>query len=175
MINTIAGRARQPSDGQADSATAAGKTPSNAVAGNDGGAFDQGVLSDAQVAMAAAARLLGDAADAAVADVTTGLEGIGAISASAPQAAAFLKALGHDGRLLILAHLISGPKSVTELETLLSARQAVVSQQLARLRHEGLVRARRDGQNIIYSINDPRVVAVVSLLGHLFDPATGQA
>ena len=175
MINTIAGRARQPSDGQADSATAAGKTPSNAVAGGDGGAFDQGVLSDAQVAMAAAARLLGDAADAAVADVTTGLAGIGAISASAPQAAAFLKALGHDGRLLILAHLISGPKSVTELETLLSARQAVVSQQLARLRHEGLVRARRDGQNIIYSINDPRVVAVVSLLGHLFDPATGQA
>lgn len=175
MINTIAGRARQPSDGQADSATAAGKTPSNAVAGDDGGAFDQGVLSDAQVAMAAAARLLGDAADAAVADVTTGLVGIGAISASAPQAAAFLKALGHDGRLLILAHLISGPKSVTELETLLSARQAVVSQQLARLRHEGLVRARRDGQNIIYSINDPRVVAVVSLLGHLFDPATGQA
>lgn len=175
MINTIAGRARQPSDGQADSATAAGKTPSNAVAGDDGGAFDQGVLSDAQVAMAAAARLLGDAADAAVADVTTGLVGIGAISTSAPQAAAFLKALGHDGRLLILAHLISGPKSVTELETLLSARQAVVSQQLARLRHEGLVRARRDGQNIIYSINDPRVVAVVSLLGHLFDPATGQA
>lgn len=175
MINTIAGRARQPSDGQADSATAAGKSPSNAAAGDDGGAFDQGVLSDAQVAMAAAARLLGDAADAAVADVTTGLAGIGAISASAPQAAAFLKALGHDGRLLILAHLISGPKSVTELETLLSARQAVVSQQLARLRHEGLVRARRDGQNIIYSINDPRVVAVVSLLGHLFDPATGQA
>ena len=178
MINTIAGRARQPSDGQADSATAAGKTPSNAVAGDDGGASDPGMLSDAQIAMAAAARLLGDAgaaADAAVADVATGLAGIGAISASAPQAAAFLKALGHDGRLLILAHLISGPKSVTELETLLSARQAVVSQQLARLRHEGLVRARRDGQNIIYSINDPRVVAVVSLLGHLFDPATGQA
>ena len=70
MINTIAGRARQPSDGQADSATAAGKTPSNAVAGDDGGAFDQGVLSDAQVAMAAAARQLSpEAAAANVADV----------------------------------------------------------------------------------------------------------
>ncbi|RID92867.1 transcriptional regulator [Gemmobacter lutimaris] len=86
----------------------------------------------------------------------------------AGEAANFLKALGHDGRLTILCHLVSGPKSVTELENLLSSRQAVVSQQLARLRLEGLVSARRDGQAIYYSILDPRVERMLGLLGSMF-------
>ncbi len=83
-------------------------------------------------------------------------------------AANFLKALGHDGRLMILCHLMHGPKSVTELENLLSARQAVVSQQLARLRLEGLVSARREGQAIFYSILDPKVSEVLVVLARLF-------
>lgn len=86
----------------------------------------------------------------------------------ANEAANFLKALGHDGRLTILCHLLTGPKSVTELENLLSARQAVVSQQLARLRLEGLVSARREGQAIFYSIHDPKVVEVLGVLAKLF-------
>ena len=40
----------------------------------------------------------------------------------------FLKAISHEGRLMILCHLVTGEKSVTELEELLSARQAAVSQ-----------------------------------------------
>ncbi|MEM7684624.1 MAG: ArsR family transcriptional regulator, partial [Pseudomonadota bacterium] len=55
---------------------------------------------------------------------------------NARRATNFLKALSHEGRLLILCHLASGEKSVTELEEFLSARQAAVSQQLARLRLE---------------------------------------
>jgi DNA-binding transcriptional ArsR family regulator len=86
----------------------------------------------------------------------------------ANDAATFLKALGHDGRLTILCHLMSGPKSVTTLENLLSSRQAVVSQQLARLRLEGLVSARREGQAIYYSILDPKVCETVLLLSRLF-------
>lgn len=93
----------------------------------------------------------------------------------AGEAANLLKALGHDGRLTILCHLLSGPKSVTTLENLLSARQAVVSQQLARLRLEGLVSARRDGQAIFYSIRDSRVPEMIGLLARLFDPATAEA
>ncbi len=38
----------------------------------------------------------------------------------------FLKAISHEGRLMILCHLVTGEKSVTELEDLLSARQAAV-------------------------------------------------
>ncbi|MCX7645254.1 MAG: metalloregulator ArsR/SmtB family transcription factor [Rhodobacteraceae bacterium] len=107
-------------------------------------------------------------------DGTEGAEppGLDALIARANEAANFLKALGHDGRLMILCHLRDGPKSVTELENLLSARQAVVSQQLARLRLEGLVSARREGQAIYYSILDPRVHEMVGLLARMFcDPA----
>jgi len=86
----------------------------------------------------------------------------------AEAAAGFLKALGHEGRLMILCHLTSGPKSVTELEALLASRQSAVSQQLARLRLEGLVAARRQGQAIYYSIADPKVAETVDLLARLF-------
>jgi len=47
--------------------------------------------------------------------------------ALAMDASNFLKAISHEGRLMILCHLASGEKSVTELEELLSARQAAVS------------------------------------------------
>lgn len=89
--------------------------------------------------------------------------------AQAEQAASLLKALGHDGRLTILCHLQSGPKSVTELERLLSARQAIVSQQLARLRHEGLVVARREGQAIFYSLQDARVSLLIGVLAQIYE------
>lgn len=86
----------------------------------------------------------------------------------AGEAAAFLKALSHEGRLMILCHITDSEKSVTELEELLGARQSAVSQQLARLRIEGLVAARRDGKAIYYSISDARVRAQVRLMYQLF-------
>jgi DNA-binding transcriptional ArsR family regulator len=90
------------------------------------------------------------------------------MSQRATEAAAFLKALSHEGRLMILCHLSSGEKSVTELEELLGARQAAVSQQLARLRSDGLVAARRDGKAIHYSIRDPKAAAIMELVYDLF-------
>lgn len=86
----------------------------------------------------------------------------------AQHAATFLKALAHEGRLMILCHLTSGEKSVTELEQLLGLRQAAVSQQLARLRLEGLVKARREGKTIYYSIGDPKSHRVVELVHEMF-------
>ena len=86
----------------------------------------------------------------------------------ATEAAALLKALGHEGRLMILCHLSEGEKSVTELENRLGLRQAAVSQQLARLRAEGLVACRRDGKTIYYSIADARVAQLIVTLYGLF-------
>lgn len=86
----------------------------------------------------------------------------------AQAASNFLKALAHEGRLMILCHLSSGEKSVTELENLLSSRQAAVSQQLARLRLEGLVSCRRDGKTIFYSLSDPKVQRAIALVYDLF-------
>lgn len=90
------------------------------------------------------------------------------MEANAKAAAAFLKALAHEGRLMILCHLSSGEKSVTELEQLLDSRQAAVSQQLARLRLEGLVAARREGKAIYYSLHDPKVQRAIALVYDLF-------
>jgi len=72
----------------------------------------------------------------------------------ARKASDFLKALAHENRLVILCLLSERERSVTELEGLLSLSQATVSQQLARLRHEGLVEARRDGRAVFYSLPD---------------------
>ena len=80
----------------------------------------------------------------------------------------YLKAISHEGRLMILCHLATGEKSVTELEELLSARQAAVSQQLGRLRLEGLVTPRRDGKTIYYSLADDRSRQIISLVYELF-------
>ena len=87
---------------------------------------------------------------------------------NAQAASNFLKAISHEGRLMILCHLASGEKSVTELETLLSARQAAVSQQLSRLRLEGLVKPRRDGKAIYYSLADDRPVKIMEVVYDLF-------
>lgn len=86
----------------------------------------------------------------------------------AHDAADFLKAISHEGRLMILCHLATGEKSVTELESLLSARQAAVSQQLARLRMEGLVTPRREGKAIYYRLTDRRAIRMLELVHDLF-------
>ncbi|MGL4242911.1 MAG: ArsR/SmtB family transcription factor, partial [Beijerinckiaceae bacterium] len=64
---------------------------------------------------------------------------------NARRASDFLKALSHENRLLLLCLLSEGERSVSELESIMSMRQSAVSQQLARLRLDGLVAARRDG------------------------------
>ncbi|MFL4469279.1 ArsR/SmtB family transcription factor [Tateyamaria armeniaca] len=87
---------------------------------------------------------------------------------NAQAASNFLKAISHEGRLMILCHLTSGEKSVTELEDLLSARQAAVSQQLSRLRLEGLVKPRRDGKAIYYSLTDDRPRQIMEVVYDLF-------
>ncbi|TNE37509.1 ArsR/SmtB family transcription factor [Roseovarius sp.] len=95
-------------------------------------------------------------------------ETLDAMLSNARGAADFLKAISHEGRLMILCHLSTGEKTVTELEELLSARQAAVSQQLARLRTEGLVEPRRDGKAIYYSLTDRRAVVMLEMVYDLF-------
>lgn len=90
------------------------------------------------------------------------------MASNAQNAAAFLKTLAHEGRLMILCHLGSGEKSVGELEELLGIRQAAVSQMLARLREEGLVVTRRDGKTIYYSLANENTSRVIGLLYEMF-------
>ncbi len=90
------------------------------------------------------------------------------MSGNAERAAEFLKALAHQSRLMILCSLAEREKSVTELEKFLSIRQATVSQQLARLRGEGLVATRRDGKTVYYRLNSENARAVVGVVYELF-------
>jgi len=88
---------------------------------------------------------------------------------NAQRATEFLKALAHEGRLMILCYLASGgERSVTELENFLGQRQAAVSQQLARLRFEGLVDTRRDGKTIYYRLADGRAQRMLEMVHDMF-------
>ena len=86
----------------------------------------------------------------------------------ARNASDFLKALAHETRLLLLCYLAERERSVTELESILSLRQPTVSQQLARLRLDGLVRTRRDGKTIYYSLADEKLHRVINVIYDIF-------
>lgn len=86
----------------------------------------------------------------------------------AQEASDFLKALAHESRLVILCLLAEGEKPVMELAELLDERQPSVSQQLARLKTEGLVCTRREGKQIYYSLARDEVRDVILVLHAAF-------
>jgi DNA-binding transcriptional ArsR family regulator len=90
------------------------------------------------------------------------------VAKSARRAADFLKALAHENRLMILCILSQGERSVSALEAMLSLRQPTVSQQLARLRADGLVAARRDGKAVYYRLASEEARVVVGAVYETF-------
>ncbi len=74
------------------------------------------------------------------------------MSAAADRASALMRTLGHKGRLMVLCQLASGEKSVGDLSESLDIPQSPLSQHLARMRKEGLVKTRREAQTIFYSL-----------------------
>jgi len=96
----------------------------------------------------------------ALAERTEPRSHLGTLVSRARDASLFLKAMAHPNRLMILCILCEGERSVSELEQLLALRQPTVSQQLARLREDGLVKTRRQGKTIYYSLagNDVRII-----------------
>ena len=116
-----------------------------------------------QTAAAAAA-----AAASAILDHNLAEAEITALVKNAQDAADFLKILSHEGRLMILCHLVDGEKSVAELEKLLAVRQPTVSQMLARLRLESVVETRRDGKEIYYSLTDDRARQLIEIIYDIF-------
>ena len=86
----------------------------------------------------------------------------------ARKASDFLKALAHESRLMILCILAEGEKSVTELERMLALRQPTVSQQLARLRANGLVATRRDGKAVYYKLASDEARIIIGVVYDVF-------
>lgn len=104
----------------------------------------------------------------AVAELDSPIANPLAMHLQARAASDLMKSLSNETRLLILCHLSSKEMTVTDLEERLHIPQASLSQQLARLRSERLVKTRRDGRNIHYSIADDRVSSVVGTLYGLY-------
>lgn len=97
------------------------------------------------------------------------------LMSKARKASDFLKALSHENRLLLLCLLAERERSVSELEQILSLRQPTVSQQLARLRLDGLVSTRREGKSILYRLANEDVRRVITVLYSIFCAPSGYA
>lgn len=87
---------------------------------------------------------------------------------SARRASTLLKAMSNEHRLMILCQLLPGEKSVGELERIIGLSQSALSQHLARLRRDDLVRTRRQAQTIYYSLNGAEASAVINTLYTLY-------
>ena len=86
----------------------------------------------------------------------------------AADAAGLMKALGNESRLMILCLLAEGERSVSELNAIVPLSQSALSQQLARLRQQGLVDTRRESQTIYYSLNAGPTDRVINLLHDIY-------
>lgn len=94
--------------------------------------------------------------------------GFGGTGEQASRAVALLKSLSHEGRLQILCLLLDQDMNVTQLAEALGSTQANVSQQLMRLRAEGIVQTRRSGKQVIYQMARAEVAPVVTVLRDTF-------
>ncbi|HVI52119.1 MAG TPA: metalloregulator ArsR/SmtB family transcription factor [Candidatus Sulfotelmatobacter sp.] len=86
----------------------------------------------------------------------------------AQRASLLLKAMSNEHRLLILCQLLKGERSVGELERIVGLSQSALSQHLARLRRDELVKTRRSAQTIFYSLKGREVPAVIDTLYNLY-------
>jgi len=98
------------------------------------------------------------------------------MAAKAAEAAAFIKAMSNERRLLVLCRLIEvGEASVGSLAEDVGLSQSALSQHLAILRDDGMVDTRREAQSILYRISDSRVERLVMLLHDMFCGPVGPA
>jgi ArsR family transcriptional regulator, virulence genes transcriptional regulator len=89
----------------------------------------------------------------------------------AAEAAALLKLLANENRLLILCRLVmEGELSVGDLVEEIGLSQSALSQHLAKMREEGLLATRREAQTVYYRIADPNAARVLSLLKNIYCP-----
>jgi DNA-binding transcriptional ArsR family regulator len=86
----------------------------------------------------------------------------------ADDATQLLKALANENRLMILCTLADGEQSVGQLNDRIALSQSALSQHLALLRRDGLVRTRRESQTIHYSMADGPAAKVIGLLHDLY-------
>jgi len=86
----------------------------------------------------------------------------------ASHACELLKAMANEWRLMILCHLAEGEKTVSELQSVLGLSQSALSQHLAILRREKIVRSRKQAQSVSYSLSGDEATKVMETLHEVF-------
>lgn len=90
-------------------------------------------------------------------------------AASALEVAEVLRTLGSERRLMVLCRLVeSGEMTVSALAETIGLSQSALSQHLAKMRDDGIVTFRRDGQSLWYRIADPRIEQLMAELHRLY-------
>lgn len=89
---------------------------------------------------------------------------------SAGRAAALLRLLGNEKRLMVLCQLADGELSVSQIQARIGTSQSALSQHLALMREQGIVATRRESQTIYYRIADHAALRVIQTLAELFCP-----
>lgn len=82
--------------------------------------------------------------------------------------AEFVKLLSNNTRLIVLCSLIEGPKCVTDLVNIAKISQSALSQHLAKMSQYNMIQGKREGNQIIYSISDPRIDKVMKTFHEIF-------
>jgi DNA-binding transcriptional ArsR family regulator len=86
----------------------------------------------------------------------------------AANACVLLKAMANEWRLMILCQLAEGEKTVSELQSILGLSQSALSQHLAILRREKIVRSRKHAQSVSYSLTGDEATKVMESLHDVF-------
>jgi ArsR family transcriptional regulator len=89
--------------------------------------------------------------------------------------AQFFRALAHPTRIRMLEILVRGGRTVQELQEQLALDQPTVSQQLAVLRHQGLVSTQKEGLSVRYALRDPLIGALLDVARRIFDNRLGNS
>ena len=97
------------------------------------------------------------------------------LTKNAGEAAALLRALAHEARLMVLCQLVDGEHSAGALQEMSGLSQSALSQHLGRLREEGLVDTRREAQTIYYRLADPNAARVLETLAAIYCPPRKKA
>jgi DNA-binding transcriptional ArsR family regulator len=90
------------------------------------------------------------------------------MQANADEAASVIKTLANPSRLMVLCALVTREHTAGELEHLVGLSQSALSQHLARLRKQGIVKTRREAQKIYYSLGNDHVRKIVTTMHDLY-------
>jgi len=95
-------------------------------------------------------------------------QGLKQLEKNAHKASDLLGAMANTSRLMILCRLADGERSVSDLQPLIGLSQSALSQHLAVLRRKHLVRTRREGQSIYYSLSSGEAASIMHTLHDQF-------